>query len=74
MTNGEPAMFYAESGLKKNGEGVSYEPHSFEACLIRMLDSIGLRRETPEFWDANNPRLRFDWIPPDNQHRTNFPR
>jgi hypothetical protein len=46
---------------------------SFETCLILMFDMIGLRRETPEFWDARHESLRTGWKAPDNWHWTNFP-
>jgi hypothetical protein len=75
MTDGEPAIFWAGSELGPTfGDGVYYIIHSFEACLIRMFDAVGLRRETPQFWDAQYALLQYRWMAPDNTHRTNFPR
>jgi hypothetical protein len=74
ITYGEPAIVWSHNELGATyGDGITYVAHSFEAFLIQMFDRIGLKRATPDFWTDNYQKLRFDWIAPDNQHRTNFP-
>ena len=74
ITYGEPALVWGHSELGATyGDGISYVAHSFESFLIQMFDRIGLKRGTPELWEDVYERLRFDWSPPDNRHRTNFP-
>jgi hypothetical protein len=74
ITYGEPAIVWSHNELGATyGDGITYVAHSFEALLIRMFDRIGLKRATPDFWQDPYQKLRFDWIAPDNRHRTNFP-
>jgi hypothetical protein len=74
ITYGEPAIVWSDDELGATyGDGITCVAHSFETFLIQMFDRIGLKRATPDSWQDPYQKLRFDWIAPDNRHRTNFP-
>jgi hypothetical protein len=60
ITEGESSVFYSGSELGPTyGDGMFYAAPSFELCLMRIFDNVGIRREPPEFWHRRS-RLRHD--------------